>query len=59
MKKKSELCSLALISNENVETFNNIYQYLYKKYKFQPTKIKIDCQKAHIISIQKIYPNCY
>ena len=58
-KQKSELCSLVLINNENIETFNNIYQYLYKKYKFQPTKIIIDCQKAHIISIQKIYPNCY
>ena len=58
-KQKSELCSLVLINNENIETFNNIYQYLFKKYKFQPIKMKVERQKAHIISIQKIYPNCY
>ena len=58
-KQKTELCSIILISNENVETFDTIYQYLYSKYKFQPTKLTVDCQKSHIISIQKIYPNCY
>ena len=57
-KQKSELCSLVLISNENVETSNNIYQYLYKKYKFQPTKITVDHQKAHNIFIPNIYPSC-
>ena len=58
-KQKTELCAIVLISNENVETFDVIYQYLYSKYKFQPKKITVDCQKSHIISLQKIYPNSY
>ena len=26
---KTEVCVIALISNENIESFDNIYQYLY------------------------------
>ena len=58
-KHKTQICALVLISNENIETYDAIYQYLYNKYNFQPTKMAVDCQKAHIISIQKIFPNCY
>ena len=56
---KTELCSLVLLTNENVETFTNIYEYLIDKYNFYPTKMTVDCQKANIITIQKHFPNCY
>ena len=56
---KTELCSLVLLTNENVETFSNIYEYLIDKYNFYPTKMTVDCQKANIIAIQKHFPNCY
>ena len=53
----SQLCVLALIRNENIETFTIIYNYLYEKYKFVPKKMTVDCQKAHLISLYKFFPN--
>ena len=46
------------IRNENIETFVNIYEYLINKYKFIPINITIDCQKAHIKALLKLFPNC-
>ena len=42
-KNITELCAFALISNENIETFESIYHYLYNNYKFQPKKMTVDC----------------
>lgn len=50
IENKTELCVLILISNENTKTFINMYEYLINKYKFNPIKITVDCQKAHIIA---------
>ena len=58
IENKTELCALILISNENIETYVNIYEYLINKYKFNPTKLTVDCQKSHILAILKLFPNC-
>ena len=49
---------MVLISNENVEMFVNIYEYLINKYKFNPIRITVDCQKAHIKALLKLFPYC-
>ena len=55
IENKKELCALILISNENIENFVNINGYLINKYKFNPIKLRVDCQKAHILAILKIF----
>ena len=54
----TQLCVIALIRNENIETFSTIYNYLYDKFKFNPPKLTVDCQKANLISLYKFFPNC-
>ena len=48
---------LALIYNENIETFETIYNYLKLNYNIQPPLITIDFCKANYIAIKKIFPN--
>ena len=52
-----QLCVIALIRNENIETFTTIYNYLYEKYKFTPKKMIVDFQKADLSSLYKFFPN--
>ena len=58
IENKTDLFSKILISNENIETYSNIYEYLINKYKSYPTKMNVDCQKAHIIALLKLFRNC-
>lgn len=48
---------------ENIGTFTSIYNYLYDKFKFNPRKMTVDCQKTNLISLYKFFPNsiiiCY
>ena len=56
--KMTELCSLVLIKNENVETIVEILTFLQKNYNFNPTLITSDCALSFAIAIKKTFPQC-
>ena len=55
-EKRTNLCALALISNENYETFNEIFKFLYNQYNFLPKFITIDFNKACFKAVLKLFP---
>ena len=56
-ERKTQLCVLALISNENHETFGAIFLHLKKSYNFHPKYITSDFNKACISAINRIFPD--
>ena len=50
------LCSLALIKNENKETFLTIYDFLEQKYKFLPNIITVDFGRGGYTALKEKYP---
>ena len=55
VEKKSKLCSIILLENENIETFYTIFKFLSNNYKFAPKYITIDFSKALHNGIKKVY----
>jgi len=53
----SILCSLALIKNENKETFLTMYDFLEQKYKFLPNIITVDFERRGYTALKEKYPN--
>ena len=56
-EKKTKLCTIALITNENYETFLEIFKYLKSNHNFNPKFITIDFNKACFKAIFKLFKN--
>ena len=56
-ERKTLLCVLALILNENHETFGAIFLHLKNTYCFNPKYITSDFNKACISAINRIFPD--
>ena len=54
-KYHSTICNLSMISNENIETFYTIFDFLKNKYDFKPKNVTIDFSSAEYNAIKKIY----
>ena len=50
------LCNISIISNQNKETFYTIFDYLKKKYKFNPNIITIYYSLAEVNGIKHVFP---
>ena len=57
MEYKSIICCLAIIQNENKETFIEVLNFLKNKFNFAPDKITIDYSKAEKNAILYLFPN--
>ena len=55
---KTKLWCIALIQNENYETFGSIFLYLKDKYQFTPKYITSDFNSGFIKAISYVYPDC-
>lgn len=54
---KRILCNISLISNENIETFTTLLEYLKNKYQFNPSRVTIDFSKAEFNSFKNVFPD--
>lgn len=54
---KSIICCLAIIQNENKETFIEVLSYLKTKYIWNPERITIDYSRAERNAILYVFPN--
>ena len=54
---KSILCNIPLISNENIETFSTLLEFLNNIYQFNPKRVKLDFSKAEFTSFKIVFPN--
>ena len=52
------LCNISLISNENKETFCQVFNYLKNKHLFNPNAVTIDYSLAEYNAIRTVFPNC-
>ena len=57
MEYKSIICCLAIIQNENKETFIEVLNFLKNKFNFALDKITIDYSKAEKNAILYLFPN--
>ena len=55
-EKKTKLCTLALIQNENYETFGALFLHLKNTFDFSPKYITSEFNKGLIKAINRIFP---
>ena len=53
---KTIILCIALIKNENEETFKKIFKYLKDRFDFNPPNITMDMCKAQILAAREIFP---